>query len=310
MTAYPWSRAQQPPAPGFSSFIYRHLSGVAVTLMVILLMGFVLYPHMVTTVPTGNVGILWKRFSGPGIHCWCVLPSGTVLDPAEIRNEGLTIIWPWDKLYIYDLRLQTYTQKFNAISSDGVAVTAEITMRYQLIHDSVPVLHQFIGARIPADRTHSASWQCDAFVISKYIAEDVYSTKRTQIQQEIENESYTDLARHADQLFQATASEQVNLSKYGTTLQNSIQILDTLVLSIELPADIVAAINRKAEQFYAIGEYQYRVQREVEESKRKQIEANGIASFQQTVSQGISILTCAGEALRLRLRSRNLRIPR
>lgn len=288
MTAYPWSRAQQPPAPGFSSLIYRHLSGAAVTLMVILLMGFVLYPHMVITVPTGNVGILWKRFSGPGLHCWCILPSGTVLDPAEIRNEGLTIIWPWDKLYIYDLRLQTYTQKFNAISSDGVAVTAEITMRYQLIHDSVPVLHQFVGAGYLQTVLIPQVGSVTRSVISKYIAEDVYSTKRTQIQQEIESESYTDLARHADQLFQATASEQVNLSKYGTTLQNSIQILDTLVLSIELPADIVAAINRKAEQFYAIGEYQYRVQREVEESKRKQIEANGIASFQQTVSQGIS----------------------
>jgi regulator of protease activity HflC (stomatin/prohibitin superfamily) len=37
-----------------------------------------------------------------------------------------------------------------------------------------------------------------------------------------------------------------------------------------------------------IVEYQYRVQREVEEARRKQIEANGIAAFQRTVSEGIS----------------------
>src|SRR5580698_9151295 len=37
-----------------------------------------------------------------------------------------------------------------------------------------------------------------------------------------------------------------------------------------------------------IQEYKFRVLREAEESKRKQIEADGIAAFQKTVSQGIS----------------------
>ncbi len=60
------------------------------------------------------------------------------------------------------------------------------------------------------------------------------------------------------------------------------------MLSIELPPDIVAAINRQTEQYYMIQEYKFRVQREAEESKRKQIEADGIAAFQKTVSQGIS----------------------
>ena len=37
-----------------------------------------------------------------------------------------------------------------------------------------------------------------------------------------------------------------------------------------------------------IQEYKFRVEREAQESKRKQIEADGIAAFQKTVSQGIS----------------------
>jgi hypothetical protein len=65
-------------------------------------------------------------------------------------------------------------------------------------------------------------------------------------------------------------------------------ILDTLVLSIDLPPEIVAAINRQTEQYYAIQEAKYRVEREAEESQRKMIEANGIAAFQRTVSKGIS----------------------
>ena len=58
-----------------------------------------------------------------------------------------------------------------------------------------------------------------------------------------------------------------------TFYRNLIQILDTLVLGIELPADIIAAINRQTEQYYMIQEYKFRVEREAEESKRKQIEA-------------------------------------
>jgi hypothetical protein len=50
----------------------------------------------------------------------------------------------------------------------------------------------------------------------------------------------------------------------------------------------VDAINRQTEQFCLIQEYKFRVEREAQESKRKQIEANGIAVFQQTVSKGIS----------------------
>jgi hypothetical protein len=60
------------------------------------------------------------------------------------------------------------------------------------------------------------------------------------------------------------------------------------VTGIELPAAIVAAINRKTEQYYIAEEYKFRVEREKRESERKKIEADGIRDFQQTVSQGIS----------------------
>ena len=82
--------------------------------------------------------------------------------------------------------------------------------------------------------------------------------------------------------------EQPDPKHYNDFLQNSIQVLDTLVLSIELPPAIVGAINRQTQQFYEIQEFKYRVEREAQESRRKQIEANGIAAFQRTVSQGIS----------------------
>ncbi len=289
---FPWSRREpkppRPPRRGLTGFVRHHLPGLTVIVLVTLLIGFVLYPYMLVTVPSGSAGVLWKRFSGPGFYCLCIVPSGTVLNPAEVRREGLHIIWPWDLLFVYSMRLQTSTEKFNAISLDGVSVTAEITVRYQLDFNSVPVLHQFIGPNYLQTVLTPEIANVTRSTMAKYSAQDIYSTRREQIQAEIKVAAIDALKQHLDKLFQASASEQGELAQYQTSLQNSIQILDTLVLSIELPTDIVAAINRKMEQFYLIQEYQYRVQREVEEARRKQIEANGIAAFQRTVSEGIS----------------------
>ena len=274
----------KPPqqARGWWRFVGRHLPSLSVLLMASLLIATVLFPYVVITVPSGSVGVLWKRFNGYDLYCWCFVGRGTVLDPRELRDEGLHIVWPWDKLYIYDLRLQSTTQSYNAITKDGVSVTVQITIRFQLLHNSIGVLHKFIGPQyldsVVAPEIGSQARE----VISQYSAEEVYRSRES-IQEKIRNNSQKSLGTHLNSLVQPSAMEQPDPKHYNEFLQDSIQILDTLVLSIELPPDIVNAINRQTEQFYQIQEYKYRVQREVEEAKRKQVEANGIAAFQRTV---------------------------
>src|SRR5215475_2319648 len=80
LKAYLWPVDGTPaPAPPsrWRRFIDRHLPSVVIYLMIATLVGVVLYPHMVVTVPSGEVGVLWKRFGG-----------GTVLDPRRLKNEG------------------------------------------------------------------------------------------------------------------------------------------------------------------------------------------------------------------------------
>src|ERR1700739_3906873 len=267
--------------------IGRHLPALSVLVLTALLAAIVLWPYMIITVPSGRVGVLWKRFNGLDMYCWCWVGRGTVLDPRELREEGLHIIWPWDKLYLYNLRLQSTQQTYNAISKDGVNVKAQISVRYQLLHNSVAVLHKFIGPDFLTSVVNPEIGSQARQVISQYTAEAVY-TSREQIQKQIRDATQKSLAANLNKLVQPEAMEQPDPKHYNDFLQDAIQILDTLVLSIELPPDIVAAINRQTEQFYMIQEYKFRVEREAEESKRKQIEADGIAAFQKTVSQGIS----------------------
>ena len=265
MAKYPESLDEMPPRPRtWRRFIGRHLPSLSVTLLAALLMATILFPYIVITVPSGSVGVLWKRFNGYDLYCWCFVGRGTILDPRELRDEGLHVIWPWDKLYIYTLRLQSSTQTYNAITKDGVNVTAQINVRFQLLHNYVAVLHKFIGPQYLASVVEPELGSRAREIIAQYTAQEVY-TSREAIQTKIRADAQKSLSTHLNSLVQPEAMEQPDPKHYNDFLQNSIQLLDALVLGIELPPEIVAAINRQTQQYYEIQEYKYRVEREAQE---------------------------------------------
>ena len=273
MKAYPWPVDGMPPPttpPRWQRFIERYLPMVVVYLMVATLVAIVLYPHMVVTVPSGYVGVLWKRFGG-----------GTVLDPRRLKNEGFNLILPWNEVFLYDLRLQSFTESYNAISSDGVNLTATVIVRFRLQRNAVPVLHQSIGPDYVKVLAQPGIGSVTREVIAQYNAEQVYSTARQEIQDKIRSVVE---ARLSEKMMEHEGDEE----SYRVALRDTFILYDILVTGIELPAAIVAAINRKTEQYSIAEEYKFRVEREKRESERKKIEADGIRDFQQTVSQGIS----------------------
>jgi len=276
MKAYVWPVDGTPPPTTTPSrwrrFVERHLPSVVIYLMVATLVAVVLYPHMVITVPSGQVGVLWKRFGG-----------GTVLDPRKLKNEGFNLILPWNRVFLYDLRLQSFTERYNAISSDGVSLTATIIVRFRLQRDAVPVLHQAIGPNFEQVLVQPGIGSLTRQVIAEYTAEQVYSTARQEIQDKIRSL----VEERLSEKMMEHAGEEGEES-YRVSMSDTLILYDILVTGIELPEAIVAAINRKTEQYYIAEEYRFRVEREKRESERKKIEAEGIRDFQQTVSQGIS----------------------
>src|SRR5215813_8100164 len=276
MKAYVWPVDGTPPPTTTPSrwrrFVERHLPSVVIYLMVATLVAVVLYPHMVVTVPSGEIGVLWKRFGG-----------GTVLDPRKLKSEGFNLILPWNRVFLYDLRLQSFTEPYNAISSDGVSLTATVIVRFRLQRDAVPVLHQAIGPNYEQVLVHPGIGSLTRQVIAEYTAEQAYSTARQEIQDKIRNL----VEERLSEKMMEHAGEEGEES-YRVSMSDTFILYDILVTGIELPAAIVTAINRKTEQYYIAEEYKFRVEREKRESERKKIEAEGIRDFQQTVSQGIS----------------------
>jgi prohibitin 2 len=278
MRAYPFSLDGRPPPakaarPRWQRILLDQLTMLSILLMAALLLAILLYPYMVINVPSGQVGVLWLRFRG-----------GTVLDPRQLKEEGLRIISPWNKVFLYDLRLQSTTDTYNAISKDGVSLTAAINIRFRLKHDAIPQLHQAVGPNYLASLVVPEIGSRMREVIADYTAEEVYSTKRQEVQDGIRERAEAMLG---GKMMERLENDEDNAA-YRIPLNAMLNLVDTLVLSIELPTPIVGAINRKIEQYYISEEYTFRVARERKESERKKIEAEGIRDFQQIVSQGIS----------------------
>jgi prohibitin 2 len=256
-------------------FVEHHLPSIVIYLLVATLIAVVLAPFMLVTVPSGYVGVLWKRFGG-----------GTVLDPHKLKAEGMRITLPWNTVFLYDLRLQSATETYNAISRDGISLTAAINIRFRLKRDAVPQLHQSIGPNYIEALIEPEIGNRMREVIAEYTAEDVYSTKRTEVQDKIRQRAE---AMMGEKMMSGGESEdQEENAPYRIPLYALLNLIDTLILGIELPSAIVTAIDRKIEQYYISEEYKFRVAREIRESERKKIEAEGISEFQRIVSQGIS----------------------
>jgi hypothetical protein len=142
------------------------------------------------------------------------------------------------------------------------------------------VLHQAIGPNYKQVLVQPGIGSLTREVIAQYNAEQVYSTARQEIQDKIRN--------LVEDRLSEKMMEHEGEESYRVSMREIIILYDVLVAGIELPAAIVAAINRKTEQYYIAEEYKFRVEREKRESERKKIEGEGIRDFQQIVSQGIS----------------------
>jgi hypothetical protein len=142
------------------------------------------------------------------------------------------------------------------------------------------MLHKLVGPDYPEILVYPEIGSHARELISRYTPEQLYTETRAFIQAEI-------LERMINQL----GSSLVNQSFKGRL----VTIEDVLIRSVKLPDRVAEAIERKAEQYQAMLEYDFRLAREEKEKERKKIEAEGIREFQDIVAK-----TITEEYLRLR----------
>ena len=204
------------------------------------------------TIDAGEAGVLWKRFAG-----------GVVTDKPPL-GEGFHIVAPWNEVIVYEVRQQELTEKMKVLSSNGLDIQLEATAWYQPQSDKLGLLHQTKGLNYldrvlkPAIRSATRS------VVGRYTPEQIYSSKRDIIQEEIFDETI-----------------KIVDDQY-------IQLNDVLVRDVTLPGAIKDAIERKLDQEQQSLEYEFRLITAQKEAEKQIIEAKGKADANKILSASLT----------------------
>ena len=203
-------------------------------------------------IDSGEAGVLWKRFGG-----------GVVIDEPPL-GEGFHLVAPWNKVYVYEVRRQELFEKMNVLSSNGLDIKLDASAWYKPKRSELGKLHQEIGENylqrilLPTIRSAARS------VVGRYTPEQLYSSKRDAIQQEIFEET-----------------KKIVDNQY-------ITLDEVLVRDVTLPPTIKDAIERKLKQEQEALEYEFRLEKAEKEAERQIIEAQGKADANRILSASLT----------------------
>ncbi len=228
----------------------KGLKAVMLVFAVIIL--FILLATSIVNIGPGQAGVVFRPFGG-GVD--------TVRPPL---SEGMHIIAPWNKVYVYNVRQQQLFETMKVLSQDGLDIKLDASIWYQPKIKDLAKLHKYRGRNYVDDVLKPAVRSATRSVVGRYTPEQIYSSKREAIQQEIFDET----KKLLDKQF--------------------VQLNKILVRDVTLPPTIKTAIERKLKQQQEALEYEFRLQKEKKEAQRKRIEAEGIRDFQHIVTEGIS----------------------
>lgn len=219
--------------------------------IVALLLVIVFWNRITVTIPAGNGGVLYRLFGGG-------------IDTSKTYEEGFHFIAPWNSMQIYETRQMVADEEMSALSSNGLEIKIEFSTWYQPKWDELGKLHATIGTQyltravIPAMRSAARS------VVGRYTPEQIYSTKRDAIQEEIYEET-----------------KKLLESKH-------IQLNQVLIRSVTLPPTIKSAIESKLKQEQEALEYEFKLEKAAQEAERQRVEAEGKAKANNIVSASIN----------------------
>ena len=222
-----------------------------ITAIVIGLLLLIFGSRMFYVIKPGERGVVFRTITG-------------VLDKDNIRSTGLNVISPWNKLFKYVVREQQREETMDVLDKNGLSISVDITVRFNPLYNRIGYLHEVFGVEfvntliVPEVRSSVRK------VMGRYTAEEIYSTKRNEVENSIIEETAIILS------------------------ENDIDMRALLIRSINLPPDIKAAIELKLTREQETLAMTYINERESLEADRKLIEAKGIANYNRTVSASLT----------------------
>ncbi|RLD49024.1 MAG: prohibitin family protein [Bacteroidetes bacterium] len=205
------------------------------------------------TLQPGEKGIIFRKFSGG-------------LDKDHIYNAGFHMIAPWNDMIIYDVREQKVDETMDVLDKKGLPISVDVSVRFYPIFNKIGYLHEKFGRKyvdklvIPEVRSTVRQ------VMGRFTAEEIYSTKRSEVETQIKSETEAVLNKP----------------------ENNIYMTTLLIRSINLPSDYKKSIEDKEIQKQEALAYQYKLEKEEAEAKRKVIAAEGEAKANKIINSSLT----------------------
>ncbi|GAB1487651.1 prohibitin family protein [Opitutaceae bacterium] len=250
--------ASQPKPRGIAALIQR-FRAFAREHMLPLILGGLIFTFLVVylanrifiLIGPGEAGVLFHR-----------LTNGT--DTRRVYGEGMSIIAPWNKMFIYNVRVQERANVVEALSSNGLTITVSVSLRYYPDYSNLGILHQKVGPDYAEKVVIPEVTAGVREVIGRYRPEELYTLKTSAI------------------------SEAIIQNVVRAVSDKFIVLDDVNIKNIKLPALVTTAIENKLQQEQMAQEYEFRLKREEEEAKRLLTQAGGIAAFNEKVNQSLT----------------------
>ncbi len=206
---------------------------------------------MFITLQPGERGVIFRKFS-------------TGLDKEHVFQPGFHVMAPWNEMHVYDVREQKSEETMDVLDKNGLSVNIDISVRFNPTYSKIGYLHEIFGKdyinQLVIPEVRSSVRQ----VAGRYTAEEIYSTKRKEVE---------------DAIIQETSE---------VLRKNNIQMQALLIRSINLPKKIKIAIESKLQQEQEALAYQFKLEKEKSEAERKRIAAEGEARANKIINSSLT----------------------
>ncbi|MDA3866961.1 MAG: prohibitin family protein [Salinivirgaceae bacterium] len=206
---------------------------------------------MFYTVQPGERGIVFRQFSGG-------------LDTSNVFIPGFHVVAPWNDFIVYNVKEAKSEEPMDVLDKSGLSINIDISVRYNPKYNQIPFLHRQFGQDyvnqliIPEIRSTVRQ------VAGRFTAEEIYSTKRSEVESSIIDEAGKKLG------------------------DNYIQMRALLIRSIQLPKDIRLAIESKLTQEQEALAYRFKLEKEKSEAERKRIAAEGESRANKIINASLT----------------------
>ena len=230
----------------------ERLPKIGIPIIIVVIILIIVIAKSAVTIGSGEAGVLYRTFGG-----------GVVTDEPPL-SEGFHIVAPWDKVFIYEVRQQELFEKMQVLSSNGLEIKLDASAWYLPVYNDLGKLHQTLGQDYLQRVIQPAIRSAARSVVGRYTPEQLYSSKRDAIQDEI----YVETKKILDKQF--------------------VQLNEVLVRDVTLPSTIKDAIERKLKQEQESLEYEFRLVTAAKEAEKVIIEAEGKAESNRILSASLT----------------------